>query len=199
VKERYKFSLKVKLVVFTTILAIITYTSSAFFIYVLSGKLQGMLHLSQETYVSLVLILGIVWSGILAFLAASFITRPILKVKEAATHAAKGNVGFLAKVGRSDDEVRALGLAFNSMLENIKTIIVNIDRNFDSTNDYVKDIKTAAEHASQQAHTISQTVNDISLGAESTTVAIQHTTQFIEEANQVASEVQNNAIQSQEL
>src|SRR5690625_6951486 len=59
VKKKQRFNLRVKLVLFTTVLALITYTMSAIFIYVIQDYLQSMINMSEQTYVILILILGV--------------------------------------------------------------------------------------------------------------------------------------------
>lgn len=66
--NRYRFSLRLKLVVFTTFLALITYSTSAFFIYVVYDYVQSRINISQQVFVISTLLAGVVWSGILAFL-----------------------------------------------------------------------------------------------------------------------------------
>ncbi|GAA0487431.1 hypothetical protein GCM10008986_11160 [Salinibacillus aidingensis] len=152
--EKHRFSLRVKLVIFITVLALITYGTSAFFIYVLSDFLQSFLGVSEAVYTILVLLLGIFWSGILAYFAAGLIIKPLLKLKDAATEAASGNIAEDADVSKSDDEIRSLGVAFNTMLASLRGIITNIEKNFDQTIQSVGAIRESAMNAEQQATSI---------------------------------------------
>ena len=56
-EKSYKFSLRLKLVIFTTILAIITYTFSALFIYVLYDYVQAYWSITIEWYTIIILLL----------------------------------------------------------------------------------------------------------------------------------------------
>ncbi|YCA43560.1 hypothetical protein M1E11_22805 [Bacillus sp. JZ8] len=61
--KQYKFTLRFKLVFFTFILAIIIYSTSAFFLYFVyphAGELM-----SQTVFTALVLTLGVFWTGVL--------------------------------------------------------------------------------------------------------------------------------------
>src|SRR5699024_9034816 len=75
-RKNYRFSLRMKLVLFTTVLALITYSTSAFFIYYVYDYIQESLNISMEMFVVITLVLGIVWSGILAYFFARLITKP---------------------------------------------------------------------------------------------------------------------------
>lgn len=107
-KKKYRFSLRYKLVVFTTVLAIITYSTSAFYIYFLYDIIKDYINISEVTFVLLTLSLGIIWSGILAFFAARFITKPLKKLEQAATKAAEGYLDQEVEISKSDDEIRSL-------------------------------------------------------------------------------------------
>ncbi|WP_102026421.1 methyl-accepting chemotaxis protein [Salirhabdus sp. Marseille-P4669] len=192
-KQKHRFSLRIKLVVFTTVLALITYGTSAVFIYVLNDELRNFVGLSQEVFTIVTLVLGIIWSGILAYFAAGFITKPLLKLKDAATQAAQGDISEDVEVSRSDDEIRALGLAFNTMLANLRGIITNIEKNFDETNHSVETIKQAATDAEEQANAIGQTIEEIASGAETSSSSILQTAEAVEESTRLAGEVQEKA------
>ncbi len=192
-KTKHRFSLRIKLVVFTTVLALITYGTSAVFIYVFYDYINSFLGLSQEAYVIITLSLGIIWSGILAYFAAGFITKPLLKLRDAADEAAKGNITKEVDLSKSDDEIRSLGLSFNTMLTNLREIITNIEQNFDQTNKSVKTIKDAAADAEEQANAIASTIEEIASGAENSSSSILQTAEAVEESTRLASEVQEKA------
>ena len=82
-KERktFSFGLRTKLMLFTTVLAFITYSTSIFFIYVIYDYFQS--YVSQTVYNIIVMLLGVVWSGILAYGATVFLIKPLRKLEEA--------------------------------------------------------------------------------------------------------------------
>lgn len=197
-KKRYRFSLRMKLVLFTTILALITYSTSAIFIYFLYNYVQQFVEVSQEIYVIVILLLGIFWSGMLAYFAARFITKSLQNLEEAASRVAEGDLNQVIEISRSDDEIRSLGIAFNGMLKNLNHMIENINHNFDNTNQAVIQIREASNQSAQYSSQISSSTTDISIGAESSAQAIQETAESVEEATKLAEEVQGKAGQSKE-
>ncbi|MBJ8104843.1 MULTISPECIES: hypothetical protein [Bacillus cereus group] len=86
-KERKTFSygLRIQLMLFTTVLAFITYSTSIFFIYVMYDYFQ--IYVSLTVYNIIFMLLGVVWSGILAYGAAIFLIKPLQKLEEAARKA----------------------------------------------------------------------------------------------------------------
>ena len=197
-KKKQRFNLRVKLVLFTTVLALITYTMSAIFIYVIQDYLQSMINMSEQTYVILILILGVIWSGILAYFAARFITKPLQNLERSAMNAAEGHLNQTIEIRGSDDEIRSLSIAFNKMLQNLQNMIDNINKHFDHTNKSVIQLREATEQSAQYSALISRSTTDISQGAEGSAEAIQQTVELIEDATKIAEEVQLRAGQSKE-
>jgi len=198
VKKSYRFSLRMKLVLFTTILALITYSTSAFFIYYLYDQLQGFLNMSMEMFAILTLSLGIIWSGILAYLFARIITKPLENLEKVASQAAEGDLNQTINIQQSDDEIKALSLAFDKMLKNIKLMVEDINVNFVQTNQSVVELKSVSSQVNEHSNSISASVEDISNGAESSALAIQNTAEAMETATNLAEEVEGKARQSSE-
>ena len=196
-KRRYKFGIKLKLVLLTTILAIVTYSTSALFIYFVYPFVNELIN--QQIFIIGTLVLGIVWSGILAYFAASFITKPLQKLEQVAIHATNGDIREDVPVSKSDDEIRSLSLAFNKMLHNLREMVQNIEGNFENTNEKVIEITKASSLASEQAENINRTISEISKGADSSAVSIQETAESVEDVIQIAGEVQEIAKTSQNL
>lgn len=194
--KRYRFGLRVKLMLFTTILAGITYTTSAFFLYVLYDIVQKYWNISLEFFAVITLLLGIIWSGILAYVAAGFITKSLEKLERAAARAADGDLEQTIAVSSSDDEIRALGLSFESMLQKLNSMVNNIETHFSHTNASVVEIKEATGKAAEHSTLIAASIQDISKGAEGSSDAIQQTVEAVETATELAEQVQDKAKQS---
>lgn len=198
VKKRYRFSIRRKLVLFTTVLALITYSISAAYIYFTYEYVQRFVGISQQNFVIIIFLLGIIWSGILAYFAARFITKNLEKLEKVASHVAEGDLNQTIEISKSDDEIRSLGIAFRAMLQNLNQMIENINNNFENTNEAVIQIREASNLSAAHSTQISSSTTDISIGAENSARAIQETVESVEEATALAKEVQVKAGQSQE-
>ncbi len=192
-KHKYKFGLRKKLVLFITTLAIITYSTSAFFIYVLYPTLKDVIPLKEVSFTILTLILGITWSGILAFFAAGIIIKPLQKLEKIALQAAQGNIKDDVELAKTDDEIRSLGVAFNEMLCNLRLMVNQINDNFHQTNEKVIAISAESTVAAEQAEAISRTISEISIGADNSANSIQTTAESIEDVIKLANDVQQKA------
>ncbi|MDL4839158.1 methyl-accepting chemotaxis protein [Aquibacillus rhizosphaerae] len=192
-ENRSRLNLRLKLVIFTTLLAIVTYSTSAIFIYLVFNQVESYIGISETQFVLITLVLGIIWSGILAFFAARFITKPLIKLEEVASKAADGDLQQEIELPKSMDEIGLLTVAFSKMLTNLKGIIGNIDANFEQTNKSVHEIKEAASRSASQTSLIEQTVMQISAGAEESSKSIQRTAESIDKSTQIASQVSQKA------
>ena len=129
-KERkvFSFGLRTQLMLFTTVLALITYSTSIFFIYVIYDYFQS--YVSQTTYNIIVMLLGVVWSGILAYGATVFLIKPLRKLEEAARKAAEGDIREDVPLPKTDDEIKSLSVAFNMMLGNLRGMVKILIQHF---------------------------------------------------------------------
>ncbi len=198
-KERktFSFGLRTQLMLFTTVLAFITYSTSIFFIYVIYDYFQS--YVSQTVYNIIVMLLGVVWSGILAYGAAIFLIKPLRKLEEAARKAADGDIREDVPLPKTDDEIKSLSVAFNMMLGNLRGMVKNIDTTFSYTNNQVQQIRRQTGEATKQARGVSETLAEISSGAEQSAASIQAIVSAVDTTTSIASEVEEKAKQSDEL
>ena len=195
-KTHYKFGLRKKLVLFITALAFITYTTSALCIYLVYPLFFS--EWNETAFAFGTLLLGIIWSSALAFFAAGLIINPLRRLEKVALKAAVGDIREDVDVSKTDDEIRALGKAFNLMLANLREMVSTIDENFTETNEKVIHISSKSSHAAEQAETIYRTIEEISQGADSSAVSIQNTAESVEDVIRIAQEVQRKANSSAE-
>ena len=198
-KERktFSFGLRTQLMLFTTVLAFITYSTSIFFIYVIYDYFQS--YVSQTVYNIIVMLLGVVWSGILAYGAAVFLIKPLRKLEEAARKAAEGDIREDVPLPKTDDEIKSLSVAFNMMLGNLRGMVKNIDTTFSYTNNQVQQIRKQTGEATKKARGVSETLAEISSGAEQSAASIQAIVSAVDTTTSIASEVEAKAKQSDEL
>ena len=198
-KKKYKFSLRKKMVIGISTVAAVTYATSAFFIFYLSELLGNQLGVNEDIFTVITLVLGVFWCGILGFFAAGLITKPLTKLEEASRKVANGDIRVDVEVTKSDDEIRALGLAYQEMVHNLRGMVSDIGTNFELTNEKVSEIKTASQAAALQAENIGRTVDEIAVGAENSASAIQNTAESMEDVMQLADQVQERANASKQL
>jgi methyl-accepting chemotaxis protein len=155
--------------------------------------------MSQTVFTALVLTLGVFWTGLLMFLVTGFIIRPLQKLEIVVNKAAEGNLSDEVNLKLSNDEIYGIGQAFNSMLQNMRDIIMTIDENTNKANEYVLQISNLADDAFRHYSHISQTIDEISEGAENSAAAIEETAESIEHVLVLAGDVREKALHSKRL
>lgn len=197
-KKKHRFGLRLKLVLLTTVLAIITYTFSGIFIYGVYEWISQYWDISREWFTIFTLVKGILWSGILAYFAALFITKPLNRLESTVSYAQDGHLNKEVIIPQSDDEIRSLSIAFQAMLGNLQDMVQKIEGNFQMTNSSVVEMKQVADDALRHANYIRESIGTISQGAVDSSTAIHETSLAIEEATSIAEAVGEKANESKQ-
>ncbi|QXE01163.1 methyl-accepting chemotaxis protein [Terribacillus sp. DMT04] len=193
------FSLRFKLAIFATVLALVTYSVSAVFIYIVHPFVQQYWNVDAAVLVLITLFLGVLWTGILAFSAARFITKPLKDLEKVATRAAEGSLEGEWEVVPSNDEIGALSRAFQKMMHNLKSMIRDIDANAKANDQYAKQIQTETMTASEKVIEIDGIMQTMAEGAQSTSGAVGKIVRSLDNATTMSEEVRRKTDQSQNL
>ncbi|MEK5039956.1 methyl-accepting chemotaxis protein [Sporosarcina sp. FSL K6-3457] len=186
-----KFGLRKKIVLFVTVLAMVTYTTSGIFINVVQPQFFpnfNVFWFALSTYAA-----GVFWSGILAFAFSTILTKHLQKLEIAAIRVAKGEIGTDIELPNSSDEIRSVAEAFQQMVLNLRAIVGQIETNFEKTASTVDSLSNETGVAAKQADAVASTITEISTGAEASAVAIQETAEAIEDIRSLAVEVSSRA------
>ncbi|MFJ3388233.1 MULTISPECIES: methyl-accepting chemotaxis protein [unclassified Lysinibacillus] len=186
-----QFGLRLKLVLFVGILALITYSISFIFIeYLQPTFFPGIDRKLFEifTYLS-----GIAWSCILAGIFSVILIKPLQKLENSASRVAEGKIGQDVEMPKTSDEIRSVAEAFQQMVLNLRGMVESIDNNFQQTNQSIIQLSDEAAVATKKAENIASTVKHISSGAETSATAVQDTAEAIEDVRALATEVNSRA------
>lgn len=186
-----KFGLRKKIVLFVTVLAIVTYTMSGIFINIVQP--QFFPDINAFWFALLTYAAGVFWSGVLAFAFSTVLTKNLQKLEIAAVRVAKGEIGTDIELPNSSDEIRSVAEAFQQMVLNLRTIVGQIETNFEQTASTVDNLSNETGVAAKQADAVASTIIEISTGAEASAVAIQETAEAIEDVRSLAVEVSSRA------
>ncbi len=199
-KKKFKFSLTKKMVLGITLLSSITYATSAFFIIFLKDYIENLLgYYSDNGFIIGTLSLGIIWSAIFGYIASKILTKLLIELEQSAKNVSTGDLTSDVKVMKSDDELRALSIAFNQMLQSIRGIVKDIHQNFEETNQNVEELTEASDHAAKSAENISTTIEEIAMGAEQQAVATNATVDLMNEVTHLSDEVKQKASYTKEF
>ncbi len=186
-----KFGLRKKIVLFVTVLAIVTYTMSGIFINIVQP--QFFPDINAFWFALLTYAAGVFWSGLLAFAFSTVLTKNLQKLEVAAIRVAKGEIGTDIELPNSSDEIRSVAEAFQQMVLNLRAIVGQIETNFEKTASTVDNLSNETGVAAKQADAVALTIIEISTGAEASAAAIQETAEAIEDVRSLAVEVSSRA------
>ena len=192
------FGLRLKLVLFVGVLALVTYSTSFVFIHFIHAYFFSQFEfLSNKVFFEiLTYALGITWSCILAAIFSVVLIKPLQRLEETATRVAEGKIGQDVEMPKTNDEIRSVAEAFQLMLVNLRQMVESIEQNFEKTNTTILDLSEQTSAASRKADGIARTVSQISQGAEGSAVAVQETVEAIEDVRLLATEVNTKALNS---
>jgi len=196
-KRKVRFGLEKKIVLGIVIISLITYATSELFIFYIKDLFFA--NMSEVAFVTMTFALGVFWMGILGWLIALYIIKPLKRLTETANQAAKGDLTKEVAVTKSNDEIRDLGLAFNQMLHNLKEMVKNVEVNFEQTNRGVAELTEASQHAAMQAESISNTIQQIADGTEKQSLVTQKTVESLQGLNHLAIEVNQHTEHCKQL
>ncbi|GIP34726.1 methyl-accepting chemotaxis protein [Paenibacillus sp. J2TS4] len=186
-----KFGIVKKMVLGITLVSLTTYGTSALFIFVLKDFIaSGM---SDWLYISIILGLGVFWTGFLGWLAANWFIKPLLKLTEAVNEAAKGNLQVTLPVHHSKDEMSTLSVSFNTMVDNLKQMIAEVSNNVNFTNQNAASLSGAITQAAHQVETIASTIDDIAQGVDQQEKSTLSTFTSVEQITRAAEDVSDKA------
>ncbi|AXF56693.1 methyl-accepting chemotaxis protein [Salicibibacter kimchii] len=197
-RKRFRFGIRRKLILGVTGISLITYGVSAIFIFFLSDIFTAQLGISEDGVILAVLLLGLIWSAVFAFLLAPVITKPITRVTHATRVTADGNIQAEIPVTKSDDELRELALAFNEMSQNFRMIVQEIDQHSTHTHTQADELASSSQEAARRSEEITDTVGEIAGGSENTAQAIQSIAESMEDMTKIADDVHDRATSSKE-
>jgi methyl-accepting chemotaxis protein len=198
-RRKYTFSLQRKMVIGITLTALVTYGTSALFIFMLKDMIPYLDEMSSAIFNIIVLSLGVIWSGIIGFFAARVLSKPIERLESTMHAAAKGDLTVKFDGYKSDDEIRALGEAFNKMLQSLRGMVQDITNNIEKTNQHVAELSGASHSAAEQAELINRTIEEIAIGAEKSASNVQTAVDSVQAVADMAEKVNSSASDSKQL
>lgn len=159
-----KQSLVKKIVLGITAVSGVTYGTSALFIYILQDYFTP--YMPEWLFTAITLMLGVFWTGFLGWLGAKWLVGPLLQLTKAANLASEGQLHVEIVPSSSDDEMRALGLSFMRMIDNLKKIIESISNNFQVTEVCANEVRSAVGQAAVNIEGITSVMEEIANGAD---------------------------------
>lgn len=167
-----KWTLGAKTVAGLVLISLITYGTSGFFIFFLQDWFS--FNIPSWLYISVVLVMGVCWNGILGYFASRWLTRPIVRLAKAAQQVSSGDLTTEIPQRRTADELTVLYDAFRTMVTNLRGIVNDIADSTRTTSQNAQSLSEAITQAAEQIEMMSDAVDHIAVGVEEQKVTSQH-------------------------
>lgn len=187
---KYKFGIMKKIVIGITVVSAVTYGTSAFFLLVVRNFFTGI---SDTLFLLITMALGIFWTGFLGMLAARTFVKPLKHLTETANLVASGQLDSRVDIPRSDDELRALSISFDQMLQRLRGIVEGILENYKVTDLHVDELRNAINQARLHIETITERVEHISNGSVLQSNSAESMFESVEQVSKTAEEINAQA------
>ncbi|MBB3110666.1 methyl-accepting chemotaxis protein [Paenibacillus phyllosphaerae] len=174
----------------------VTYGTSAFFIFYLKDKISGM---PEWLFTAVTLLLGILWTGILGWLMARWIAKPLTKLAAFADKAALGELDVEIPPHASRDELGQLTASFRAMQNQLRNMIRDITNQASLAEQYSDTLKEAIVRASTQSEAIARSTDDIASGAATQDQQAGECLSTIEQSAEAAALMNDSAHTAQQL
>ncbi|MGR6542242.1 methyl-accepting chemotaxis protein [Paenibacillus tundrae] len=167
-----KWTLGAKTVAGLVLISLITYGTSGFFIFFLQDWFS--FNIPSWLYISVVLVMGVCWNGILGYFASRWLTRPIVRLAKAAQQVSSGDLTTEIPQRHTADELTVLYDAFRTMVTNLRGIVNDIADSTRTTSQNAQSLSEAITQAAEQIEMMSDAVDHIAVGVEEQKVTSQH-------------------------
>lgn len=167
----------------------------------------GVAAYDEEVYASLADILTILLGALLLILLVdvalgltlgSYISRPILRVSEAMTRVAGGEIRKEALDVRSRDEVGELAESMNRMNEELRRIVTEIQGGVDNITSGSKELSDTSQTISQGASEQAASVEEVTSSVEEMSSQIQRNSDNARETEKIAKGAAENSEKGRE-
>lgn len=192
-----KWTLGAKTVAGLVLISIITYGTSGFFIFFVKDWVS--LNMPNWLYISIILLMGVCWNGILGWIASRYLTRPIVQLSRAAQQVSSGDLTTEIPKRRTQDELTVLYDAFNVMVSNLRSIVNDIADSTRTTSQNAQSLSEAITQAAEQIEMMSEAVDHIAVGVEDQKVTSHHSLITADEMLNDFQKMQNQSLGMTEL
>ncbi|CAM4164525.1 methyl-accepting chemotaxis protein [Saccharibacillus endophyticus] len=159
-----KLNLGTKMVAGFVLISGVTYATSAFCIFFLKSYVAASM--ADWLYTTMILLMGVFWSGVLGWLVSKLLTKPIVQLAKAAQEVSAGNLAVEVPRRSAQDEITVLNDAFRQMVDNLRDMVEDIASGAGVTSENVQMMSEAISEAAQQIEEISGGVDRIHEGVE---------------------------------
>ncbi|MBU2701267.1 methyl-accepting chemotaxis protein [Sporomusaceae bacterium BoRhaA] len=144
---------------------------------------------------SIVAALSILFVIGITFMMSKRITKPMENLTNQVKLVANGDLTVQVKVN-GQDEIALLSLSFNTMVHNLKELILHVNHNAENLAASSEELTASADQSAQAANQVAGSITDVAKGAEQQLAAANETAVIVE---QMSASIQQIAINANEV
>ncbi|MFH2020297.1 MAG: methyl-accepting chemotaxis protein [archaeon] len=114
----------------------------------------------------IVIFLSIIIGSIVAYIFAIYMTEPLQKLSQETSGVAEGNLNVQIDNTARTDEIGQIINSFSQMMVNIRTLVIAILKNVDSTAASAEELSSSSEEVNSSIQQVSTTIQEVSKGAQ---------------------------------
>lgn len=195
--KKRQIGLAKKLVFGMVCVAVITYGTSAFFIFILAPFVSD--YIPGWLFDLLTLLLGVIWSGILGYFAARYLTRTLREISKKMAKAAEGHLDIEIAPVHTRDEFEILNDNLRIMINRLKNIVAGIQEHTEGTAKRIDNLNESSNEISHQVKQVTMSIEDIASGAESEANTSMNALERVQEGLELSQSISKSAGQSKKM
>lgn len=184
---------------FTTVVAVITYATSGVFIFVLYDWIGAGMGISQPVWIIGTLLMGVIWSGILAYISGIMISRQLKQLEQITAEISKGNLTVTVPELTASREIHSLGKTVSLLEQNLNRTVGAVDHTITETNKQVEAIRSSVSTVHEMTGNMSRAIEDVANGSVSLTEAFDNNNQVMGSLMDMSDSVYKEAGHSKQM
>ncbi len=150
-------------------------------------------HMTASKLLLIFLALSVVGGGVLAFMLARHISKPLAAVTKVAQAVAEGDLNVKMPVIKNRDEIGVLATAVTEMVHSLRKVIGEVLSQSESVAATSQELSAAAEEATASSTQVSETLNQLAAGATEQAISVGDTSSVLEQLAANSQQVAENA------
>lgn len=146
---------------------------------------SNLIYNSMFVTLVIVILCATIFSIIIGFAITRLIVKPVIKISDAAVKISNGNLSIEEIVVKNRDEIGALSGAFNKMISQLKSIIMQMAQVTGTVSKASEELSACSQQNAASAEQIANTISNLAQGAADQSQQLENADLVINNINKV--------------
>lgn len=202
-RTRMRWGMQSKWVLGFLLVSLITYGCSAVIIIGAGNYFVKNVPSTFNWVIILTLSAGVIWQGILGWLAVRFLIKPLRSLVFVAKEVGAGNLNVEIPTIRTQDEMKDVFDAFSSMIFSLRNLAEELEHHSLVVSDTIDELTNASQFVSSTARNVAAAVEEVAKGSEQQAIATQEQAAAMDRniilAQSISSSAKDGRVHAEEL